>query len=147
MKLVDGEETVVLVTGSSANARAKDTPLAEWLRQEIDRRGGGMAYRRAIIVQDERYVRTPALHDHPTIAIGGPGTNDVAQHLSQILPLVIAKEERMFVQMHLDLRGYQIALWGMDADSTKLAVEAFVSEGLLDSLLTRIWPFRAISVH
>ena len=134
------------VTGSSDNARSKDLPLAEWLRDEIDRRGGGLAYRRAVIVRDEHYVRAPAFHAHPTISIGGPGTNDVAQHLSQILPLVIPKEDKSFVQMHLDLRGYQIALWGMDAESTRSAVEAFVSEGLVDSLLTRIWPFRPTAV-
>ena len=40
MKLVDTEETVVLVTGSSLTAEERDRPLAYLLKAEIDRRGG-----------------------------------------------------------------------------------------------------------
>ena len=41
MKLVDTEETVVLVTGSSLTAEERDRPLAYLLKAEIDRRGRG----------------------------------------------------------------------------------------------------------
>lgn len=142
MKLVDPEETVIVVTGSPTEAESQDVPVAEWLKAEIDRRGGGLAYRRAVLLADQRYVRTPSFHRNPTIAIGGPGANDVAGHLTQMLPMVWTMEERSFIQMGMDGQGRQVALWGMDAEATRLAVMAFVEQGMLDAMLERIWTFR-----
>ena len=139
MKLVDGEETVLVVTGSTPAALTKDRSVAEWLRDEVDHRGGGATYRRALIITDERYFGTPTFHSHPVIAIGGPGTNGVTGFLVQALPMVLAREERSFVQMGSDRNGRQAILWGMDAASTRSAAEVFVLEGLLDALLGRIW--------
>ena len=42
MKLVDTDETVVLVTGASITAEERDLPLAQVLKSEIDRRGDGL---------------------------------------------------------------------------------------------------------
>jgi len=146
MKLVDGNETVIVVTGGSDAALEKDAPLAARLRAEIDRRGGGHAYRRAVVLRAEQYVETPALHRHPTIAVGGPGANDVSQHLTQVLPMVWARDERCFVQMASNEDGRQVAVWGMDAEATQGAVDAFITEGLLDRLLDRVWRFQAGAV-
>ena len=77
MKLVDTEETVVLVTGTSPTAEERDRPLAERLKAEIDRRGAGHAYRRAVVVGDASYLEHRIFHLNPTIAIGGPGANGV----------------------------------------------------------------------
>jgi len=41
MKLVDTDETVVIVTGSSPSAEERDRPLANLLKGEIDQRGLG----------------------------------------------------------------------------------------------------------
>lgn len=143
MKLIDGNETIVVVTGSSGAATERDLPLALELKAEIDRRGGGLAFRRAVVIRDVRYVDTPAFHGHPTIAIGGPGANDVSHHLSQVLPTLAARGDRSFVQMTSEGSGRQVTLWGMDAGATRAAVELFVNEGYLDTLLGRVWPFRA----
>ena len=139
MKLVDGEETVLLITGSTPAALTKDRSVAEWLQNEVNHRGGGATYRRALIITDERYFGTPSFHTHPVIAIGGPGTNGVTGFLAQALPMALAREERSFVQMGMDRNGRQAVLWGMDAASTRSAAEGFVMEGLLDALLGRIW--------
>ncbi len=144
MKLLDRDETILLVTGSTPGAEGKDAPLAEWLRDEIDRRGGGLPFRRGLLVEDSAYVSTPAFHENPTIAIGGPGSNAVSQHLSEVLPTIWTREERSFIQMGMENRGRQVALWGMDADGTRGAVEAFVEEGMLDALLERVWQFRPV---
>jgi hypothetical protein len=128
-----------VVTGAAA---ARDAPLAQWLRDEIDRRGGGVTYRRAVVMDDQQYVRTPGVHQNPMIAIGGPGANGVVQHLSTQLPMVWSREDRTFIQMSLDERVRQAALWGMDAAATREAVEAFVEHGLLDALLDRAWVIR-----
>jgi hypothetical protein len=144
MKLLDRDETIVLVTGSSDSAEAKDQPLALWLCKEIDRRGSGVPFRRAVMVEDNAYVGNTTFHENPTIAIGGPGSNAVVQHLSDVLPTVWARDDKSFIQMGVDGRGRQVALWGMDAAGTKSAVEAFVEEGMLDALLERVWAFKPV---
>ena len=142
MKLVDPEETVVLVTGTSVTAEERDRPIAYRLKAEIDRRGAGHAYRRAVVVGDAWYLASQLLQANPTIAIGGPGVNGVTGELTAILPTIHAREDRIFVQADLEGEVKRVALWGADAAATAAAVEWFEAEGLGD-LLERIWRFRA----
>lgn len=142
MKLVDTDETIVLVTGSSVTAEERDRPLAYRLKAEIDRRGAGHAYRRAVVVADLWYLQNRIFHLNPTIAIGGPGANGVSQEFSEALPTVYAHEDRVFVQAEFDGETKRASLWGVDASHTAAAVEAFITQGYLDDLLTRIWRFR-----
>lgn len=142
MKLVDPEETVVLVTGASLTAEERDRPLAYRLKAEIDRRGAGHAYRRAVVVGDAWYLENQLFQLNPTIAIGGPGANGVTGEFTAILPTVYAREDRIFVQADLEGEVKRVALWGADAAATAAAVERFEAEGL-DVLLERIWRFRA----
>jgi len=142
MKLVDPEETVVLVTGSSLTAEERDRPRAHRLKAEIDRRGAGHAYRRAVVVGDAWYLQNQLLQFNPTIAIGGPGVNGVTGEFTGILPTVYAREDRIFVQADLEGEVKRVALWGADAAATAAAVDLFEAEGLAD-LLERIWRFRA----
>jgi hypothetical protein len=143
VKLLDLEETVVVVTGSTRSALERDRPLAEWLRDEIDRRGDGQPYRRAVITDDENYFRSDLLQRQPTIAIGGPGVNAVTQHFFALLTTVYSEEERVWVQAGFDGDRKRAGLWGVDAAATSAAVDAFVVHGHLDELLRKIWQFRA----
>ena len=115
MKLVDPDETVVLVIGTSPNAEERDRPLAERLKAEIDRRGAGHAYRRAVVVGDEGYLEHGAFHHNPTITIGGPGANGVTAEFTAMLPTVYSRDERVFVQAELEGELKRVALWGADA--------------------------------
>ncbi|MDF3052019.1 MAG: hypothetical protein K0S19_124 [Geminicoccaceae bacterium] len=142
MKLVDTDETVVLVTGASLTAEERDRPLAYRLKAEIDQRGIGHAYRRAVVVADLWYLQNRIFHLNPTIAIGGPGANAVSHELSEELPTVYSRDERVFVQAEFEGELKRAALWGVDASATSSAVDAFMSEGFLDDLLSRIWRFR-----
>jgi hypothetical protein len=142
MKLVDTEETVVLVTGASLTAEERDRPLAYLLKAEIDRRGTGHAYRRAVVVADLWYLENRIFHLNPTIAIGGPGVNGVAQEFSAVLPTVYSADERVFVQADFEDDVKRATLWGADAGATAQAVEVFATQGMLDDLLRRIWRFR-----
>ena len=142
MKLVDTDETVVLVTGTSRTAEEGDRPLAEQLKAEIDRRGAGHAYRRAVVVGDVWYLEHRLFHMNPTIAIGGPGVNGVAQEFSDFLTTVYASAEEIFVQADFDGELKRAALWGVNSACTAAAVEAFTTRGFLDDLLKRIWRFR-----
>jgi hypothetical protein len=143
MKLVDTEETVVLVTGASLTAEERDRPLAYLLKAEIDRRGAGHAYRRAVVVADMWYLENRIFHLNPTVAIGGPGVNGVAQELSETLPTVYNGDDRVFIQADFEGDLKRAALWGANAAATAAAVEVFVTQGILDDLLGRIWRFRS----
>lgn len=142
MKLVDTEETIVLVTGSSITSEERDRPLAYRLKGEVDRRGMGHAYRRAVVVADLWYLDNRIFHLNPTIAIGGPGANGVAQEFSSLLPTVHAVDDQVFIQLDFDGELKRAALWGSNAAGTASAVEAFLSGGYLEDLLARIWRFR-----
>jgi hypothetical protein len=142
LKLVDTDETIVLVTGSSLTAEERDRPLAYHLKAEIDRRGAGHAYRRAVVVADLWYLENRIFHLNPTIAIGGPGVNSVSQSFAETLPTVYAQEDRVFVQADFEGEPKRASLWGLDAALTSAAVEVFMTQGYLDDLLNRIWRFR-----
>lgn len=141
MKLVDTDETVVLVTGASPSAEERDRPAAYALKAEIDARGAGHAYRRAVIVTDLWYLDNPTLQQNPTVAIGGPGANGVSEEFAA-LPMLYSRDEQVFVQGDLEGEPKRVALWGVNAGATAAAVEAFVRQGVLDDLLGRIWRFR-----
>ena len=142
MKLVDTDETVVIVTGSDLRAEERDRPTAYRLKQEIDRRSDGQAFRRAVVVGDSWYLENRIFHLNPSIAVGGPGVNGLAEELAQSLPLVWTQDQRAYVQADLEGSPKRAVLWGMDAEATMVAVQAFVSQGFLDDLLRRIWQFR-----
>ncbi|MFZ5624444.1 MAG: hypothetical protein ACOY71_08420 [Gemmatimonadota bacterium] len=142
MKLIDSHETVMLVTGSGPAATEKDRPLAEWLKAEIDRRGEGHTYRRALIVSDERFFDSRALEPSPAIAIGGPGVNALAAECVGAAPTVWNLPDQAWIQADFEGDMKRAALWGVDATATRIAVEAFVAQGFLDDLLDRIWRFR-----
>ena len=139
MKLVDPDETIVLVTGASAD---RDRELAGWLKREIDRRGEGHAYRRGVTVVDDWYLDHRVLQHNPTIAIGGPGANALTQAYIADLATVYSENECVFVQADLEAEVKRVNLLGADAASTAAAVDAFVVHGFLDDLLRRIWRFR-----
>jgi hypothetical protein len=143
VKLIDPEETVVLVTGSSLTAEERDRPLAYGLKEEIDRRGSGHAYRRAVVVADLWYLENGLFQQNPTIAIGGPGVNGVAQELSELLPTVFNGDDQVFVQADFEGELKRAALWGANAAATAAAIEVFATRGMLDDLLSRIWRFRS----
>ncbi len=142
MKLVDTEETVVVVTGSSPTAEERDRPLSYLLKAEIDRRGAGHAYRRAVVVGDTWYLENRIFHLNPTIAIGGPGANGVAQEFSAFLPTIYNREDEVFVQADFEGEPKRATLWGVTAAATAAAVEVFTTQGHLEELLGRIWRFR-----
>jgi hypothetical protein len=142
VKLIDTEETVVIVIGSSSTAEERDRPIAYQLKAEIDERGAGHAYRRAVVVADSWYLESETFHLNPTIAIGGPGANGVSQELSGLLPTVFTRDEQVFVQADFEGELKRAALWGVDAAHTGEAVEIFTRQGFLDDLLGRIWRFR-----
>jgi len=143
VKLLDQVETIVVVVGTGGRQPEKDRMLADSLRVEIDRRGLGLSYRRAVVMEDVAYLQRESLHRHPTIAIGGPGVNEVAGYYVGDLPTVWEQPNHAYVQVDLENGAKRVALWGANARATAAAVDAFVADGHLDRMLERIWTLRS----
>jgi hypothetical protein len=143
VKLVDTDETVVIVTGSDLRAEERDRPTAYRLKQEIDRRSDGQPFRRAVVVGDAWFLDNGIFQLNPSIAVGGPGVNGLAAQLAQQVPLSWSQDERAYVQTDFEGDPKRALLWGMDAEATMVAVQAFVAQGFLDDLLRRIWRFKS----
>jgi hypothetical protein len=142
MKLVDGEETILIVIAAELEPEHPDRRNAEDLKREVDKRGAGQPYRRAIVVGDAAWFDTPAFMQSPTIAVGGPGVNGVTGRFAAEIPTVWTEGERVVIQAELDGNRRRAALWGMDRVATAEAVQTFVSRGWLDEFLERCWRFR-----
>ena len=99
--------------------------------------------RRAVVVADLWYLDNRTFHLNPTIAIGGPGANGVAQELAEVLPTVYNGDDQVVIQADFEGEVKRAALWGANAAATAKAVQVFTTQGMLDDLLARIWRFRS----
>jgi len=143
VKLVDTDDTVLIVTGIDVPAEMNDRPLAYRLKAEIDRRGGGRPFRSGLVVSDAWFAQNRIFHLCPVVAVGGPGVNALAASLVNELPILVKREERVFVQGAWDGEQRRASLWGMDRAATADAVEVFLTEGYCDAFLTRVWKAEA----
>jgi hypothetical protein len=141
LKLVDAEETILIVTARLLDPSHSDRRIAFRLKKEIDARGEGWPYRRALVVSDDAWLGTKLFHAAPTIAIGGPGVNEVSADLVATLPSVWSDGDRVIIQATLEGGVRQATLWGVDRDATSEAVMAFIDRGWLDEFLDRCWRF------
>ena len=139
MKVIDTDETVLIVTGTEIPAEMNDRPIAYRLKEEIDRRGTGHTFRRAVVVSDHWYAENRIFHLCPTVAVGGPGVNRVAAALLNDLPMIVQRGERVFVQGNWDGETKRACLWGADRVATAEAVEWFVDDGLCGQFLASCW--------
>lgn len=142
MKLVDTDDTVLVVTGIEVPAEMHDRPLAYRLKAEIDRRGEGKPFRGAVVVSDAWFAQNRLFHLCPAVAIGGPGVNALAASLVEDLPMLVKRDDRVFVQGRWDGEEKRASLWGMDRSATAEAVRAFLEEGHCDAFLRRAWKLR-----
>ncbi len=139
MKLIDTDETILIVTGTEIPAEMNDRPLAYALKAEIDRRGAGTPFRKAVVVSDAWFGQNRIFHLCAVISIGGPGVNALAGSLVNELPMLVKRDERVFVQGKWDGEEKRVSLWGMDRSTTAQAVEAFLREGHCDAFLSATW--------
>lgn len=142
MKLIDQAETIIVVVAADLDVDAPDRSAASRLQAEIDRRGAGHPYRRAVVVSDFAWQYTPLFHETPTIAIGGPGVNSVSGRLGSEIPTVWTQDDRIIIQAKYIDGPPRATLWGMDAAATAASVETFIARGWLDEFLDRCWRFR-----
>jgi hypothetical protein len=125
---------ILIVVGSSLRAEEADRPLAYYMRQQIqdalERFEGAQAELardfQVLVISDFRWLRDEPLQRWPTICLGGPGVNALAQHWLESLPLSLAVDDHYYVQMDPELDEPHVSIWGMDNPSTQLGVAAFL---------------------
>lgn len=144
----DISSTVLIVVGYGILPEEEDRPGAYDLKREIVSRGLGAESRGAVVVTDMWMVNQEMAELFPAIAVGGPGVNAFAAQIYEELPVAFTRDERVFIQMSggqmsggqmSDGPGKRAALWGMDQEATREAVERFVKDGFLDRFLDAVW--------
>jgi hypothetical protein len=132
----DIHSTVLLVVGYGILPEEEDRPIAYELKRLINTRGQGE--KSAVVVSDMWVLNQEMGEFFPAIAIGGPGVNALTAQIYEELPVAFTQDQQMFIQMNSD-RGKRAALWGMDHQGTRRAVEVFVKDGFLDRFLDLVW--------
>lgn len=129
-----GAKLLLIVTGSMLRAEEADRPLAYYLKQKIethlnrlDAASTPLAVR---VVADFRWMHDEPLQAFPTISIGGPGVNALAQRWLEELPLSLAVDDHYYIQMDPDLEDPHASIWGMDNPDTQIAVSVFLQRFL-----------------
>ncbi len=122
---------LLIVTGSTLRAEELDRPLAYYLQQQVDRAVGrlGLAFETRVIA-DFRWMNDDELQAWPTISVGGPGVNALAQSWFEEVPFSLAVDEQYCIQMDPDLAEPRVSIWGMDNASTQIAVSVFIDRFL-----------------
>ena len=136
-RYLDLRATVLIVVGHGLLSEEEDRPIAYELKRAINARAGGSEERAGVVVTDVWLMSNELGEFFPAIALGGPDANVFTAEIYEELPVVIERDQRVFVQMASE--GKRAAVWGLDAVATRAAAEAFVSEGLLERFLELVW--------
>jgi hypothetical protein len=121
---------LLIVTGSDLRAEEMDRPLAYYLKQKLEEQLASIpAEDRAevdglLVVADFRWLHEDALQRYPTISVGGPGVNALARQWLEEIPITLAVNEQIYVQIDTD--AGRASVWGMDNAETQAAVGVFL---------------------
>jgi hypothetical protein len=129
---------LLIVTGSTLRAEEMDRPLGYYLKQRIEQilleassKGRqGLDDYLVRVVADFRWIHDEPLQSLPTISLGGPGVNALSHRWLEEIPFSLDYSERYFIQMDPDLAEPRASIWGMDNNTTQIAVSVFVDRFL-----------------
>ncbi len=135
MNQVANSETVIILSGCNLVAELLDRPVAEMLRDEIDRLGNPASPKRAIVIADWWWWQEAMDKAHPAIAIGGPSNNGMTR---DILEKVAPQGENGLYSAFLFEDYPKVAIWGETGTETRKSVEQFIKNELR-SFLDQCW--------
>lgn len=125
-----GPETIIIVTGSHTVCELLDRPVAEIIRDEIDRQGDISAGQRGIIVGDLGWFKDAELQSHHVISLGGPSINPLTKEITS-LGETSSYSPGVFKAV-FNGEFVRVALWGDKAAQTRASAEFYIQhpEGL-----------------
>jgi hypothetical protein len=141
-------ETVMIVIGNRIPPELLDRPVAESLRDVIDRKGGiGHPFRRAIVLTDSAWsAEAQDVALNAAIAIGSHRANELSKKLqeeptAEATTFPVAGRAGCYGLFQKNAAGLpQVALWGEDAKRTCRAVELYVEDETgLNEFLNLVW--------
>ncbi len=144
LKVLDGNwdlsqiinsETIFILSGCRVSAELLVRPVAEMLRDEIDRLGNPSTSRRAIVIADWWWWQEEMDKAHPIIAVGGPASNGITR---EVLEKVEAQENDGLCTAFVYEEFPKVAVWGETSLQTKESVEQFIRNDLR-SFLDECW--------
>lgn len=136
----DIRSTVLIVVGHGLLPEEVDRPVAYELKRAVNERGRDADSRVGVVVTDVWMLQNEMADFFPAIALGGPGVNAFTAQVYDDLPIVFARDQRIFIiQMGGEAGGKRAAVWGMDHDATREAGQVFVADGFLDRFLNLVW--------
>ncbi len=135
---IDADRLLFIVTGVTLTAEAGDRPLAytieraarEHLAELIPQTPGEPAALTPVVISDVYYLNNEDIQSRPTICVGGPGVNMLAGTLVENVPMAVAVENVLVIQMDVEFNDTRVAVWGMTHVDTVRAVDLFISRYL-----------------
>ncbi len=109
LTLVFSAKTVFIVTGSRPDIELLDRPIAEMLRDAIDRHGNLDDGCRAVVVSDAWHLDDDTWSDNPCVSVGGPNANDFTSEITGH-----AQKNKLAKKSFMAQDGVRVALWGQD---------------------------------
>ena len=87
-----------------------------------------------MVISDVWYLNDDQLRLQPTVSIGDPSVNAASAMLAGKLPCGFAIENACQLLIDPELLDARACLWGVDDDSTRIAIERFESKWLEEFL-------------
>lgn len=133
------EQVIAIVVGAHPRAEIADRPwagrLARGMRGALRGRGHELGEGpMPLVVSDVWYLNDDQLRLQPTVSIGDPSVNAASAMFAGKLPCGFAIENACQLLIDPELLDARACLWGVDDDSTRIAIERFESKWLEEFL-------------
>jgi hypothetical protein len=144
MATIDTDRLIWIVTGVALTAELGDRPLAYRIEKAMRERlveklgtpeTGTLPRLTPAVISDVYYLNNEEIQQRPVVSIGGPGVNSLSALLANALPVTVAIENTLIVQMDLEMKDPRCAVWGMNHIDTVRAIDLFVSKGYLNTFI------------
>ncbi len=127
---LDSRRLLLIVVGIQLRSEATDRVIANrlrdaiwlWLHENVEE---GERHISPLVCTDVWYTNDRTLHGQPVISVGGPGVNAVAANLYPKLETALAIEDRLVIQLDVQMQELKACIWGMDHQQTGAAAELF----------------------
>lgn len=133
----DVRTTILIVVGHGILPEEEDRPIAYELKRLINQRANGTEGHAGVVVTDVWMLNNELQDFFPAIALGGPGVNAFTAQIYEDLPIAYTRDQDVFIQQASDSK--RVAVWGLDQQGTRAAVDVFVNDGLLERFLDLAW--------